>query len=64
MNALPLSHSFDCTGWLAVPGGMSAPAGAAGGRPGVSAPKDDDVPLLNNQAYEVCLPRSHLPIHN
>lgn len=32
---------------------MSAPAGAAGGQPGVSAPKDDDVPLLNNQAYEV-----------
>ena len=32
---------------------MSAPAGSIGQRPGVSAPKDDDIPLLNNQAYEV-----------
>lgn len=32
---------------------MSAPAGSFGMTPGVSAPKDDDVPLLNNQAYEV-----------
>ena len=50
--SLPLALSGTAAVPLSPPraAAMSAPAGSVGMTPGVSAPKDDDIPLLNNQA--------------